>query len=79
MSIVAGTATSYLPAWSYRVFLMFGLAIATVGSGLMALFGAESNNPLEIGVMFLTGFGLGFGMQLVILVAQYTSDPAGKC
>ncbi|RKP08346.1 major facilitator superfamily domain-containing protein [Thamnocephalis sphaerospora] len=74
MSIVAGTATSYLPAWSYRVFLSCGLALATAGFGLMMLFKLETNHALEIGVAVLTGFGLGFAMQLVILVAQYTSE-----
>ncbi|KAI9592673.1 major facilitator superfamily domain-containing protein [Syncephalis fuscata] len=75
ISIASGTATSYLPAWSYRAFLLFGMAIATVGTGLMTLFDVNPNQPLEIGAMFLAGFGLGFGMQLVILVAQYTSEP----
>ncbi|KAI8054245.1 major facilitator superfamily domain-containing protein [Syncephalis plumigaleata] len=59
ISIVAGTVTAYLPP---------------VGAGLMTLYSVDPNQSLEIGAMFLTGFGLGFGMQLVILVAQYTSS-----
>ncbi|RKP26039.1 hypothetical protein SYNPS1DRAFT_7899, partial [Syncephalis pseudoplumigaleata] len=53
--------------------LMTGMAMASTGAGLMTLYDVNANNPLEIGTVFLTGFGLGFGMQLVILVAQYTS------
>lgn len=78
ISLVSGIVTSYLPKWSYRVLMPFGMLLATVGCGLMMLFRVQSNAPLEYGCMFLVGFGLGLVMQLVLLVTQFASAPEGK-
>ena len=47
-----------------------GMALASVGFGLIVLFDVETNRALEIGAMLILGVGFGGAIQTSILAAQ---------
>lgn len=49
-------------------------AVAMVGEGLLTTFTPTTGSPHWIGYQFLTGFGVGFGMQTVGLAVQATVE-----
>ncbi|KAI8606593.1 major facilitator superfamily domain-containing protein, partial [Dissophora ornata] len=63
----------------YRPFIWVGLALSTVGTGLLTLLNEDSSRGKEIGFLFIHGFGLGLAIQttmLAILSAVETKDIA---
>ncbi|KAF9967074.1 hypothetical protein BGZ70_000241 [Mortierella alpina] len=54
----------------YRPFIWIGLALSTVGTGLLTLLNEHSSRGEFIGYLFINGCGLGFSMQTVMLAIQ---------
>ncbi|KAI8320771.1 MFS general substrate transporter [Martensiomyces pterosporus] len=54
----------------YRPFIWIGGAIIATGNTLLILLDVDSNNGQRIGFIFLTGIGLGFTIQTMIIAAQ---------
>ncbi len=67
-SVGAGTAVSKLGR--YKIFPILGSSAATVALGLLGLLRADTSSWLFSGYIFLLGIGLGFLMQLLVLVVQ---------
>ncbi|KAF8962048.1 hypothetical protein BGZ46_001232, partial [Entomortierella lignicola] len=59
----------------YRPFIWVGLAIATVGCGLLTLLSVDSSRGVEIAYLFIVGLGVGFCMQTVALAIQSSVEP----
>ncbi|KAF9360567.1 hypothetical protein BGX34_007723 [Mortierella sp. NVP85] len=67
-SIVSGFMVT---KWGqYRPFIWVGLALSTIGTGLLVLLSEDSSRGMEIGFLFLNGLGLGLSMQTVMLAIQ---------
>ncbi|CAO3571504.1 unnamed protein product [Mortierella alpina] len=54
----------------YRPFIWIGLALSTIGTGLLTLLNEQSSRGEFIGYLFINGCGLGFSMQTVMLAIQ---------
>ncbi|KAF9112700.1 hypothetical protein BGX27_002921 [Mortierella sp. AM989] len=54
----------------YLPFIWVGLALSTVGTGLLTLLDENSPRGEIIGYLFIHGFGLGFSMQTTMLAIQ---------
>jgi MFS transporter, DHA2 family, glioxin efflux transporter len=55
--------------------LMFGAILASVGSGLVYTFGADTPTGIWVGYLILLGLGYGFIIQIGIIVAQASCKP----
>ncbi|GJJ75900.1 hypothetical protein EMPS_08258 [Entomortierella parvispora] len=75
--LIATTSTGFMSSkWGrYRPFIWIGLALGTVGMGLMLLLTEESSRGKIIGFLFITGFGLGCSTQMVMLAIQSSVEP----
>ncbi|KAM0327969.1 hypothetical protein ACHAQA_005368 [Verticillium albo-atrum] len=67
-SIISGIITQRIGY--YNPTMLLCPAIMAVGLGLMSTFNPGSGTGVWVGFQFLTGFGLGFGMQTVGLAVQ---------
>ncbi|KAM0281787.1 hypothetical protein ACHAQH_003369 [Verticillium albo-atrum] len=67
-SIISGLVTQRIGYYTPAMLLC--PSIMAIGLGLMSTFSPGSNTPAWVGYQFLTGFGLGFGMQTVGLAVQ---------
>ncbi|KAI8055353.1 major facilitator superfamily domain-containing protein [Syncephalis plumigaleata] len=74
-AIISGTVASRLGNWSYRTFMGVGMAIATVGYGLVTLFDVNTQRALEICAMIILGVGFGGAIQNCTLSAQLSVAP----
>ncbi|KAF8929623.1 hypothetical protein BGZ58_008813 [Dissophora ornata] len=54
----------------YRPLIWVGLALSTTGTGLLTLLTEDSSRGMEIGFLFIHGFGLGLAMQTTFLAIQ---------
>ncbi|RUS22829.1 major facilitator superfamily domain-containing protein [Endogone sp. FLAS-F59071] len=54
----------------YRIFIIGGMAIMTVGAGLLSTWKADSSRGEQIGYLLICGVGLGLSMQTMTLAAQ---------
>ncbi|KAI8356902.1 major facilitator superfamily domain-containing protein [Mortierella sp. GBAus27b] len=54
----------------YRPFIWIGLILSTTGTGLLTLLHEDSSKGMEIGFLFINGFGLGLSMQTVMIAVQ---------
>src|SRR5690606_11996203 len=66
--IICGGLTSKFGV--YRPFIWGGLAIATVGCGLLTLLEKDTDRGKIIGFLFVNGVGLGACMQSILLAIQ---------
>ncbi|KAJ1720458.1 hypothetical protein LPJ53_004909 [Coemansia erecta] len=57
----------------YRLMVILGTAVFVVGTGLMVLFDEKINMGKQIGFMIIMGFGLGFNIQILLIVVQTAS------
>ncbi|KAJ1817463.1 hypothetical protein LPJ56_004060, partial [Coemansia sp. RSA 2599] len=57
----------------YRAMVIAGTALFVVGSGLMVLFDEDINFGKQVGFMLLMGVGLGFNIQILLIVVQTAS------
>ena len=75
--LIATTGTGFMSSkWGrYRPFIWVGLALGTVGMGLMLLLTEESSRGKIIGFLLLTGFGLGCSTQMTMLAIQSSVEP----
>ncbi|EFY84810.1 putative aflatoxin efflux pump AFLT [Metarhizium acridum CQMa 102] len=69
-SLVSGAGTQRIGY--YTPFMITSPCIAAVGEGLLTTFAPETGSNHWIGFQFLTGFGVGLGMQSVGLAVQAT-------
>ncbi|KAI0019540.1 major facilitator superfamily domain-containing protein [Xylariomycetidae sp. FL0641] len=67
--IITGKIGYYVPA------MIASPSIMAVGQGLMSTFTITENVSHWVGYQFLTGFGLGLGMQASVLAAQAVLPP----
>ncbi|KAJ2882340.1 hypothetical protein IWW38_005674, partial [Coemansia aciculifera] len=58
----------------HRVFIVVGLTMLLVGSGLMILMDERTSTGKEVVFMMLMGIGVGISIQLLLIVAQKASD-----
>ncbi|WP_229690990.1 MFS transporter, partial [Sphaerisporangium melleum] len=58
----------------YRVFPIAGLTILAAGLALLSRMTADSSMALNAMYMFVTGFGLGMVMQVLVLIVQNAVD-----
>ncbi|KAK4153860.1 MFS thioclapurine efflux transporter tcpA [Chaetomidium leptoderma] len=68
MSIIAGIITNITGYYNISMFLC--PVLASVGAGLISTFAVDTPSSEWIGYQALLGFGIGFGLQQPILVAQ---------
>ncbi|RUS15319.1 major facilitator superfamily-domain-containing protein [Endogone sp. FLAS-F59071] len=54
----------------YRIFIIGGMAITTVGAGLLSTWKANSSRGEQIGYLLICGVGFGLSMQTITLAAQ---------
>ncbi|KAG0003606.1 hypothetical protein BGZ80_011082 [Entomortierella chlamydospora] len=75
--LVASISSGFMVSkWGrYRPFIWVGLALSTTGTGLLTLLSEDSSRGMEIGFLFLNGFGLGFSMQTTMLAIQSSVVP----
>ncbi|KAG0054308.1 hypothetical protein BGZ83_011513 [Gryganskiella cystojenkinii] len=59
----------------YRPFIWCGLAIATIGMGLITLIKEDSSRGMIVGLLLFTGFGLGCCTQMAMLAVQSSVEP----
>ncbi|KAJ1900937.1 hypothetical protein LPJ66_001145 [Kickxella alabastrina] len=57
----------------YRAMSIVGTAIFVIGSGLMVLFDENISKAKQIGYMLIMGVGLGFNIQIILIVVQTAS------
>ncbi|KAJ1882963.1 hypothetical protein H4R99_001193 [Coemansia sp. RSA 1722] len=57
----------------YRAMVIAGTALFVVGTGLMVLFDENINFGKQVGFMLLMGVGLGFNIQILLIVVQTAS------
>ncbi|KAF9902664.1 hypothetical protein EC991_004721 [Linnemannia zychae] len=79
--LIASISSGFMVSkWGqYRPFIWIGLALSTVGTGLLTLLKEDSPHGMIIGFLFINGCGLGFSMQTIMLAIQSsvaTSDIA---
>src|SRR5271165_2716221 len=67
-SIVSGQIVSH--TGKYRVFPIVGTAIMTVGLFLLSRLSPETSTLEAAGFMFVTGFGIGMVMQVLVVAVQ---------
>ncbi|KAJ2453702.1 hypothetical protein GGF42_003762, partial [Coemansia sp. RSA 2424] len=58
----------------YREFIVLGLAMFLIGTGLMVLMDEHTSTGKEIVFMLLLGIGIGISIQLLMIVAQKASS-----
>ncbi|KAG0293874.1 hypothetical protein BGZ96_002191 [Linnemannia gamsii] len=70
--LVASISSGFMVSkWGqYRPFIWVGLALSTVGTGLLVLLKEDSSRGMIIGFLFINGCGLGFSMQTIMLAIQ---------
>ncbi|KAF9575868.1 hypothetical protein EC968_001251 [Mortierella alpina] len=70
--LVTSIASGFMVSkWGkYRPFIWIGLALSTIGTGLLTLLNEHSSRGEFIGYLFINGCGLGFSMQTVMLAIQ---------
>jgi len=70
--LIASIGSGFLVSkWGqYRPFIWVGLALATIGTGLLSLLTVESSRGMEIGFLFIIGLGIGFALQTSVLAIQ---------
>lgn len=56
--------------------MMFGTAVAAIGTGLMRTFGLHTSSGKWIGYQILTGFGLALPFQIALNIAQANASAA---
>jgi hypothetical protein len=71
-SIVGGQIVSR--TGKYRVFPILGTAIMTVGLFLLSRLSPETSTLEAAGFMFVTGFGIGLVMQVLVVAVQNAVD-----
>lgn len=54
----------------YRIFIIGGMAVVTIGAGLLSTWKADSSRGEQIGYLLICGVGLGLSMQTMTLAAQ---------
>ncbi|KAG0262142.1 hypothetical protein DFQ27_002526 [Actinomortierella ambigua] len=59
-----------------RPFIWIGLALSTVGCGLLGLLKESSSRGATIGILFVPGLGIGMCMQTIMLAIQSSVGPA---
>jgi MFS family permease len=57
-------------------FMMFGAAVAAIGTGLMRTFGLHTSSGKWIGYQILTGFGIAFPFQIALNIGQANAGSA---
>ncbi|KAJ1675780.1 hypothetical protein EV182_000587 [Spiromyces aspiralis] len=70
---LVGLAVSTVAGWQHKCYYLLnlvGLAIITVGNGLMMLWNAGEQPALKPAIQVITGFGLGLCIQQMLLAAQ---------
>ncbi|KAJ1725997.1 hypothetical protein LPJ61_005494, partial [Coemansia biformis] len=72
VSIVSGFIVT--KTGRYRMMVILGTAVFILGLGLLILFDENINTGKQIGFLLITGFGLGFNIQILLIVVQ-TSAP----
>ncbi|KEF63583.1 uncharacterized protein A1O9_01561 [Exophiala aquamarina CBS 119918] len=66
-----------LTVWGqYVPVMIFGSAVATIGSGLIYTLEIESGSPKWIGYQALVGIGIGLCFQIPVIVAQAVVKPS---
>lgn len=70
--LVASISSGFMVSkWGqYRPFIWIGLALSTIGTGLLTLLKEDSSRGMIIGFLFINGCGLGFSMQTIMLAIQ---------
>ncbi|KAF9929623.1 hypothetical protein FBU30_001412 [Linnemannia zychae] len=70
--LIASISSGFMVSkWGqYRPFIWIGLALSTVGTGLLTLLKETSSRGTIIGYLFINGAGLGFSMQTIMLAIQ---------
>ncbi|KAK0739368.1 putative efflux pump antibiotic resistance protein [Apiosordaria backusii] len=68
MSIIAGIITNI--TGYYNISMLICPVLASIGAGLISTFAVDTPSSQWIGYQALLGFGIGFGLQQPILVAQ---------
>ncbi|KAJ2582428.1 hypothetical protein GGH95_001537 [Coemansia sp. RSA 1836] len=58
----------------YREFIVLGLAMFLIGTGLMVLMDEHTSTGKEVVFMLLLGIGIGISIQLLMIVAQKASS-----
>ncbi|KAJ1844376.1 hypothetical protein LPJ73_005191, partial [Coemansia sp. RSA 2703] len=71
VSVVSGVLVT--KTGRYRLMVILGTAVFVVGAGLMVLFDEKINMGKQIGFMIIMGFGLGFNIQILLIVVQTAS------
>ncbi|KAJ2696370.1 hypothetical protein H4218_004641 [Coemansia sp. IMI 209128] len=71
-SLVAGVLVKKIGG--YRKFIVLGLAMLLVGSGLMILMDENTSTGKEVAFLLLMGIGIGLSIQLPLMVAQKSSS-----
>ncbi|CAG8488083.1 834_t:CDS:2 [Ambispora gerdemannii] len=59
---------------NYRIWILLGFALTTIGCGLLVTLDENSNQGKPIGYLFIAGSGLGSCMQTSLIVAQNAVD-----
>ncbi|KAJ2332699.1 hypothetical protein GGH92_008843, partial [Coemansia sp. RSA 2673] len=70
-AILAGIAVKKVGR--YREFIVIGLTMFVIGSGLMILMDEDTTTGEEVAFMLVMGIGIGISIQLLMLVAQKAS------
>ncbi|KAJ2246909.1 hypothetical protein GGI13_005257, partial [Coemansia sp. RSA 455] len=70
-AILAGIAVKKVGR--YREFIVIGLAMFLIGSGLMILMDEDTTTGEEVAFMLVMGIGIGISIQLLMIVAQKAS------
>lgn len=68
-SILAGILTNITGYYSPSMYLC--TVLASIGAGLISTFGVDTGHPQWIGYQALLGFGIGFGLQQPLVIAQH--------
>ncbi|KAG0374046.1 hypothetical protein BGX24_010903 [Mortierella sp. AD032] len=70
--LIASISSGFMVSkWGqYRPFIWVGLALSTIGTGLLTLLKEDSPRGMVIGFLFINGCGLGFSMQTIMLAIQ---------
>ncbi|KAG0274624.1 hypothetical protein BGZ95_009597 [Linnemannia exigua] len=70
--LIASISSGFMVSkWGqYRPFIWVGLALSTIGTGLLTLLEEDSSRGMVIGFLFINGCGLGFSMQTIMLAIQ---------
>ncbi|KAJ2062605.1 hypothetical protein GGI17_002299 [Coemansia sp. S146] len=70
-AIAAGVAVKKVGR--YREFIVLGLAMFLIGTGLMILMDEDTSTGEEVAFMLVMGIGIGISIQLLMIVAQKAS------